>query len=476
MLGQSNYTSSNLNQSKKGGDFKSQINIISTSKLLGTTSSFLNLDQKNIQPVESEISVFINPNSKFQTIIGFGAAITDASSEVYSKMSPSIQKKLISMFFDKNMGLGYNIIRTNMNSCDFSSESYTYIKEGDSMLSTFDISHDRKYKIPMILDALKQSGVKTKIYISPWSPPAFMKSNNNVLHGGKLLPKFYPTWANYFVKYIQAYEKAGIPIWGLTIQNEPMATQIWESCIYTAEEERDFLKNHLGPTLAKNSLGSKKIIVWDHNRDLIYHRVNTILSDKDASKYVWGIGYHWYETWTGADPLHSNLSLVQSAYPDKNILFTEGCKEQFNAQNLSDWNIGEKYAKNMINDFNNGVVGWTDWNIFLDEKGGPNHVGNYCFAPIHLNTQNPLTDSSIFITNAYHYLGHFSKYVTPGAKRIGCSSSRSTLQTVAFENPDKQIVIVVLNATDKEIKYKLYLNNKMQEISIAAHGIQTLLK
>jgi glucosylceramidase len=452
------------------------LKVIATSKLSGSKVSTFTLEQKSTQPIESEISVFVNPTAKFQPILGFGAAITDASAEVYAKMSPSIQKKLMTMFFHKDSGLAYNVIRTNMNSCDFSSESYTYIKEGDASLSTFDIAHDRKFKMPMIVDALKMSGTNTKVYISPWSPPAFMKSNNSVLHGGKLLPEFYPAWANYFVKFIQAYEKSGIPIWGLTIQNEPMATQIWESCIYTAEEERDLLKYHLGPTLAKNGLGNKKIIVWDHNRDLIYHRANTILSDKVAAKYVWGIGYHWYETWTGADPLHANLGLTQSTYPDKNILFTEGCKEQFNAQNIGDWAIGEKYAKNMINDFNNGVVGWTDWNVFLDEKGGPNHVGNYCFAPVHLNTQKPMSDSSIIITNAFHYMGHFSKYVQAGAKRIACSPSRSTLQTVAFENPNKQVVIVVLNTSESPIKYKLYLNNKMQEISIESHSIQTILK
>jgi glucosylceramidase len=187
-------------------------------------------------------------------------------------MGPSIQKKLMTMFFHKDSGLAYNIIRTNMNSCDFSSESYTYIKEGDASLSTFDIAHDRKFKMPMIVDALKMSGSSTKIYISPWSPPAFMKLNKSVLHGGSLLHEYYPAWANYFVKFIQAYEKSGIPIWGLTIQNEPMATQRWESCIYTAEEERDFLKHHLGPTMEKEGLKEKKIIVWDHNRGLEFGR------------------------------------------------------------------------------------------------------------------------------------------------------------------------------------------------------------
>ena len=185
-----------------------------------------------------------------------------------------------------------------MNSCDFSSDSYTYVKENDKTLESFNIDHDRKFKIPLIKKALQKSP-ESKTFFSPWSPPAFMKSNNDMLHGGKLLPDFYNTWADYYVKYIKEYQKEGIDFWGMTIQNETMATQIWESCIYTAEEERDFLKNYLGPTLSKNKLQSKKVIFWDHNRDLITQRANVMLTDKDAAKYVWGIGFHWYENWSG---------------------------------------------------------------------------------------------------------------------------------------------------------------------------------
>ena len=138
------------------------------------------------------------------------------------------------------------------------------------------------------------------MFVSPWSPPAWMKTNNSVLHGGKLKKEFDQSWANFYIKFINAYEKQGIPIWGLTVQNEPMATQTWESCLYTAEDERDFVKNYLGPTLQKAGMSGKKLIVWDHNRDLMYQRASTILEDPAAAKYVWGVGYHWYETWTGA--------------------------------------------------------------------------------------------------------------------------------------------------------------------------------
>ncbi len=433
--------------------------------------------EKSMQPSEGEISVFLNPTQKFQNFIGIGAAITDATAETFANSNVNVQNKLLKMFFDTVDGLSYNLIRTNMNSCDFSSGSYTYIKENDSSLNSFNIEHDLKYKLPLILKSMKLIGLNGKLYISPWSPPAFMKSTNQMKFGGKLLPKFYQSWANYYVKYIQALENNGLKVWGLTIQNEPMATQIWESCIYTAEEERDFLKYHLGPTLKKNGLGQKKIIVWDHNRDLIYHRVNTILGDAEANQYVWGIGYHWYETWTGSPALHENLGIVAKEYPSKNLLFTEGCKEKFDFNKINDWEIGEKYAVNMIEDFNQGVAGWTDWNMFLDEKGGPNHVGNFCFAPVHVNVSQGKSnhDTDILITNAFYYIKHFSKYIKPNAKKIGISVSRKSIRATAFENPNGTIVSIVLNTNNEAVKYKLFNGTQMRELEIPARSIQTIV-
>ncbi len=214
-----------------------------------------------------------------------------------------------------------------------------------------------------------------------------MKDNNDILHGGKLKPEFYQSWANYYTSFIKAYEAEGIPIWGISIQNEPMATQKWESCIYSAEEERDFLKNYLGPTMKRAGLARKKIIAWDHNRDLIYQRVSTLMADPKAASYVWGIGYHWYEPWSGGDPMFDNVRLVYQTFPEKHLIFTEGCVDSFDAKRIGEWKFGEQYGRSMINDFNNGTVGWTDWNILLDERGGPNHVQNFCFAPVHANTK-----------------------------------------------------------------------------------------
>jgi glucosylceramidase len=274
------------------------------------------LDFKHMgQPLETQICVFVDPSKTYQTMIGFGGAITDASAETFAKIPAAKQREFLDAYFDREKGIGYTFARTNIHSCDFSSGSYTYVTAEDKELKTFSVEPDRRYRIPLIKQAAATAGGKLTFFASPWSPPAFMKDNGSMLKGGKLKPEFYQAWANYYVKFVKAYQAEGIPVWGLSVQNEPMATQRWESCIYTAEDERDFLKNYLGPTLEKAGLGDKKIIVWDHNRDLIYQRVSTIFSDPDAAKYAWGIGFHWYEPWSGGEPMYDNVKLTHDAYP-----------------------------------------------------------------------------------------------------------------------------------------------------------------
>ncbi|WEK37143.1 MAG: glycoside hydrolase family 30 protein [Candidatus Pseudobacter hemicellulosilyticus] len=423
------------------------------------------------QPLETQPCVFVDPARTFQELLGIGGALTDASAETFARLPKEQQAAFLQAYFDPAKGIGYSLARTNIHSCDFSSGSYTYVADNDSALASFSVDHDKQFRIPFIKQAIAAAGGSLTLFASPWSPPAWMKDNNNMLFGGKLKPEHRQAWANYYAKFIRAYEAEGIPVWGLSIQNEPMARQIWESCIFTAEEERDFLKEYLGPTLEKEGLGAKKIIAWDHNRDLLYQRASTLLEDPAAAKYAWGIGYHWYETWTGGEPQFDNLRRVQEAFPETNLLFTEGCNGPFNRNELGLWKWGEIYGRNMINDFNNGTVGWTDWNILLDETGGPNHVKNFCFAPVHADTKT----GELIYMNAYYYIGHLSKFVRPGARRVAASASRSELLTTAFLNKDGQLAVVVMNQSDKRLPYRLWIAGQAAELVSLPHSIVTVV-
>ncbi|MBS1565070.1 MAG: glycosyl hydrolase, partial [Bacteroidetes bacterium] len=304
------------------------------------------------QPLETEPTIFIDPAAGFQSFIGIGGALTDASAETFAKLPKDKQQELLTAYYNPDKGIGYTLARTSIHSCDFSSDSYTYVQDNDKELKTFSVAHDEQYRIPLIKQAIAAAGGKLPLFVSPWSPPAWMKDNNDLAHGGKLKQEFKQSWANYYVKFIKAYEAKGIPVWGLTVQNEPMAKQRWESCLFTAEDERDFIKQFLGPTLQKQGLAAKKLIAWDHNRDLLFQRASVLLSDPGAAKYIWGIGFHWYETWTGGPMQFDNLRLVAQAYRNKNLLFTEGCKESFKMDSVNNWSLGERYGYSMINDFN----------------------------------------------------------------------------------------------------------------------------
>lgn len=417
----------------------------------------------DVQGIENKV-INVYEDVEFQSILGFGGAITEASVITASKLSPANGKRILDAYYDQQDGIGYTICRTHINSCDFSLGNYTYVQDDDAELESFDISHDRELMIPYIQQAKALAGESFTFYASPWSPPAWMKTNGEMNNGGKLKPEYRNAWARYYVKFIEAYEAEGLPVWGLTVQNEAKAVQIWDSCIYTAEEERDFVRDYLGPELHRAGRADVKVMIWDHNKERVYDRARTAFEDAEASKYIWGLGFHWYS----GDHFEA-LQAVKHRYPTKGLIFTEGCHE--GGVQLGSWKSGERYAHDIIGNLNNGMEGWTDWNIVLDEQGGPNHVANYCDAPIIADTKN----DSLTFQSSYYYIGHFSKYIRPGAVRIGCTKYTEHLQTTAFRNPDGEIVVVILNRTDEQQPYVLRNREQVAEGSIPAHGIQTLL-
>ncbi len=419
------------------------------------------------QPEESAPTIILDRTKTFQKIIGIGGALTDASAEVFYKMPVEKQKEILTALFNKEKGDGFSIGRTNIHSCDFSSSSYTYDETpGDTALKDFTVEHDLKYRIPFIKAAIKENGNDFKLFASPWSPPAWMKTNNDMLHGGKLKPEYDQTWANYLVKFVKAYRKEGINIWGMTVQNEPMAVQRWESCIFTADEERDFVKNYLGPALHNSGLSNLKLMIWDHNRGIMYQRAAAVYEDTAAAKYVWGTGFHWY-----VGNHFDNVRLVHDAFPKKHLLFTEGTEANFDPDSLLVWKWGEMFGKSIIMDLNNWAEGWTAWNVILDQHGGPNHTDNFCMAPIICNTET----GKLTYMNSFYYIGHFSKFIRPGAKRIICSSNSDDLLATAFENKDGKIAVVVLNTTDKDIDFYTWIEESAVKYNSPAHSIITLV-
>ena len=412
---------------------------------------------------DTSVRLWVNPKIAFQTIEGFGGAFTEAAAVTWLKLSETQRDSVLRAYFDRSTGHGYSFCRVHMNSCDFALGNYAHADvAGDVALEHFNIDRDRVALLPFIKAAQGVADQAFKLLASPWSPPAWMKTNGQMNHGGKLLPEYRAAWAQCYVKFIQAYAAEGVPIWGVSVQNEPMATQRWDSCIYTAEEERDFVRDHLGPALEQAGLGDIKIVIWDHNRDEMVERASVVLSDPQAARFVWGTGFHWY----GEDHF-DHVQLVHDAWPDKQLLFTEGCQE--GGPHTGEWELGERYARSMINDLNRWTVGWIDWNLLLDEHGGPNHVGNLCSAPLLADTQR----DAVLPQSSYAAIGHFARFIRPGAKRILCAANKAALECTAALNTDGQVVVVVLNRTDGIQTFVLHVNATRILVEMAPRSMAT---
>jgi glucosylceramidase len=409
--------------------------------------------------------IVVDTARRFQTLEGFGGAFTEAAAVTWQALPAAAREQLIVDYFDPARGHGYTLCRVHMNSCDFALGNYAHVERPDDFaLDSFSIERDRQGLLPFIHAALAAARDPLKLLASPWSPPPWMKTNGEMNHGGRLRPECRAAWAQCFVRFIRAYEDEGVPVWGVTVQNEPMAVQRWDSCLYSAEEERDFVRDHLGPALHAAGLGHVKIVIWDHNRDLMVERASVVYRDAAAAKYVWGTGFHWY----GADHF-DHVQLVHDAWPDKALLFTEGCQE--GGPHIGSWEVGDRYARSIINDLNRWTVGWIDWNLLLDERGGPNHVGNYCSAPILADR----ADGRLMHQSAYWVLGHFSRFIRPGAQRVLCASARADIEATAFRNPEGEVATVALNRHGHHVGMQLSIDGAAWAIDLPPHSISTFI-
>ena len=405
----------------------------------------------------------INKDVVFQSILGFGGAFTEAAAYTFYQMPAEKRNEFINAYFNRENGLKYNLGRVSIHSCDFSLNNYTYVDDFDVDLKTFNIDRDLKYVIPMILEAQTASNSVLDILASPWSPPAWMKSNNDMNHGGYLLDQYKDSWSNYYIKFLEAYKAQGVNIFALTVQNEPAAKQVWDSCLYSKEEERDFVKDYLGPKLFNSHFKDIKLLIWDHNRDIIVERSKAVFEDKQASQYVWGVGFHWY-----VSEAFENLSEVHKLFPAKHLLFTEGTIE--GGVHPNSFETGERYARNMIGDFSNYCEGYIDWNLLLNDEGGPNHVGNFCDAPILYDRNKDV----LIYNSSYYIIGHFSKHVQPNAVRIKSELNIGNLKHVAFKNPDQSIIVIIQNESESSSMITLKFG-KEEHFLIEPRSVSTII-
>ena len=445
--------------------------------------------------LEKNMSIIkLDPNHRFQTITGFGGAFTEASASLLNKISQKNRDTIIQAYFSEQ-GAHYSLTRTHMNSCDFSLNHYSYAPvDDDRELKYFTIKEDKDDLIPMIKDALKASKDGFKILASPWTAAPWMKDNNAWV-GGKLLPRYYDTWALFFSKYIDAYREEGIDIWGFTVENEPLGNgNNWESMHFSPNEMTNFVQHHLGPKL-ENDKHDVKILGYDQNREHLSEWIDSMYSNEASSKYFDGTAIHWYASTYDVFP--KELNYAHNKAPNKYLIQTEACVDSqipvwkddawYWKKEATDWGWDwaperdkhlhpkyapvNRYARDIIGCLNNWVDGWVDWNMVLNRQGGPNWFKNWCIAPVIVDSEK----DEVYFTPLYYTMAHFSKYIRPKATIIDADNSDKELQVTAAQNLDGTIAVVVFNEGNIKKSFKLLIGQKQSTITISGQSIQTIL-
>lgn len=399
-------------------------------------------------------TIFVDDSKAFQTMDGFGYTLTSGSASLINQLSK--KKQLLKELFghDEN-SIGVNYLRVSVGASDLSDHTYSYSESKDLSLKNFSLKEDEKYLIPLLKEIIKINP-KIKILASPWSPPTWMKTNNNSM-GGSLLPEYYQVYANYLVKYIKEMKKLGIVIDAMTIQNEPLHPGNNPSLLMLPNEQANFIKNNLGPTFLKNGIKTK-IIIYDHNADRTDYSIS-ILNDPAARKFIDGSAFHLY----GGNV--ETISEVHEAHPDKNLYFTEqwiGHPSNFGGDMA--WHI-----KNLIiGATRNWCKTVLEWNLAIDPQMNP-HTEGGCTACLGAIT---IDKDKIERNAAYYIIGHASKFVSTNSKRIA-SNTVLNLQNVAFKTPEGKTVLIVINDSDKSLEFLIGSKGKQAKETIEAGSVVT---
>ena len=408
-------------------------------------------------------AVCFYPELTGQTFEGFGGAFTESAGCNWQKLDAAGREAFAQCYFGAD-GLRYALGRAHIGSCDFSLGNYA---AWDETMQGFDLTRDEQYIFPLLRAAAAAAGAQPALLLSPWSPPAFMKTNGDMNHGGQLKPEYRADWARCMAEYVRRYRDAGFDVRQISVQNEPEAVQTWDSCIYSADEEGSFAADFLRPALDAAGLDDVEILIWDHNKEALVRRAAGAMNTPARRAAIGGVAFHWY---TG-DHFEA-VALAKQLYPDKKLYFTEGCVEYSRFDDATAVKKAEMYGHDILGNLNAGISGSLDWNLLLDEQGGPNHVGNFCEAPVMLDGAGGFEKKG-----SYWYIGQFSRYIRPGAVRLGISRWCSELEATAFRNADGTIALVLLNRTDAPLPACLMENGAqaVATVEVGAHSIVTVV-
>lgn len=470
--------------------------------------TILNVTLEADEPHHLESGVIdLYPDVVYQEIEGFGGALTETTAYLYSKMKPEAKKQFLEDHFGES-GQHYRFLRMHIDSCDYSLEEYQAVADpiSDPDFETFTIDRDRKYMIPMLRDAMAMTVTPFSVLLSPWSPPYqwktppeapkndantygggllaslmpkvdYTKPQRN--NGGKLKKEYYGAWARYLAKYVNAYLEEGVPVTMMSLQNETIAATNWDSCVWTAAEQKEFLRDYLYPEFEKAGLAGKiGLYIWDHNKERVYEYARDII-DETTEKMLEGIAFHWYS----GDHFEA-LGITHEKFPKMKLMSSECCPlhtpgstGMFAALMGGGPSVAEveyqdavSYAHDIIGDLNHGMNRWMDWNLCVDKNGGPRHVAMGFGASVCANE-----DGTYRKLLSFDYVGHFSKYIAPGARRIGVSRCDAKVEVTAARNPDGSIVLVALNSNGSDADYAIRMDGKVVRFPAPAKTITTLI-
>ncbi len=413
---------------------------------------------KTRSAIPTELVITLDPQKQFQTVLGFGAAFTDAACYLFNELSSSARQQLFhEMFHPSEMGL--NVCRTCMGASDYSTSVYSYDEgEADSQLERFSIAHDRDYILPMLREA-RNANPELFLFSSPWSPPGWMKAGGSML-GGSMRRRYIRSYTQYFVKFLQAYAAEGVPVQAVTPQNEVDTDQDGKmpACIWPQEYEIEFVQ-HLGPALQQNGL-STEIWVLDHNYNL-WGRAVCEFDDPGVRRYANAVAWHGYAG--GAEM----MARFHDAHPDAAMHWTEGGPDYTAPDYLTEW---ARWAQTFTEVLRNGCQSITGWNLALDEQGHPNLGPFPCGGVVTINSHS----KEISRSGQYWALAHFSRFIRRGARRFASQSAGQGVDHVAAENPDGRKVLVLTNAAASRTA-NVQLGERLAEVPLEENSVTTLV-